>query len=361
MGKQRGQLTMKEERKEIIELIAQAQETGARQSEACKIIGISTRTLQRWEREDNEQDGRLEAKHKPANQLTEQERKRIIHVSNEPDYATLPISQIVPRLADKGIYIASESSFYRVLKAEKQLKHRQKSKPARTVKKPRALVATASNQLYSWDITYLPTQVKGIFLYLYLVMDIYSRKIVGWQVYENESSAQAADLMTDICQREGIKPNQVTLHSDNGSPMKGATMLATLQQLGVIPSFSRPSVSNDNPYSESLFCTLKYRPEYPEYPEQPFPTLEAARDWVHFFVDWYNKEHLHSAIRYITPEQRHTGQDEEILERRKEVYQQAKLANPNRWSNEIRNWDVIKEVHLNPENQNIESEEKEAA
>ena len=189
-------------------------------------------------------------------------------------------------------------------------------------------------------------------------MDIYSRKIVGWQVYENESSAQAADLMTDICQREGIKPNQVTLHSDNGSPMKGATMLATLQQLGVIPSFSRPSVSNDNPYSESLFRTLKYRPEYPE---QPFPTLEAARDWVHFFVDWYNKEHLHSAIRYITPEQRHTGQDEEILERRKEVYQQAKLANPNRWSNEIRNWDVIKEVHLNPENQNIESEEKEAA
>ena len=349
---------MKEERKEIIELINQAQESGARRSEACETIGLSARTLQRWEREDNEQDGRLEAKHKSGNQLTEQERECIIQVSNEPDYANLPISQIVPKLADKGIYLASESSFYRVLKAEKQLKHRQKSKPARTVKKPRALVATAPNQIYSWDITYLPTQVKGIFLYLYLIMDIYSRKIVGWQVYENESSAQAADLMTDICQREGIKPNQVTLHSDNGSPMKGATMLATLQQLGVIPSFSRPSVSNDNPYSESLFRTLKYRPEYPE---QPFSTLDAARDWVHFFVDWYNKEHLHSSIKFITPEQRHTGQDEEILERRKEVYQQAKLVNPNRWSNEIRNWDVIKEVYLNPDNQKIDTEDKEAA
>jgi len=349
---------MKEERKELIVLINQAQAAGARQSEACEIIGISAKTLQRWEQEGNEQDGRLEAKHKPANKLTDLERERIIQVSNEPDYANLAISQIVPKLADNGVYIASESSFYRVLKAEKQLKHRQKSKPARSVKKPRALVATEPNLIYSWDITYLPTQVKGIFLYLYLVMDIYSRKIVGWQVYENESSAQAADLMTDICQREDIKPNQVTLHSDNGSPMKGATMLATLQQLGVIPSFSRPSVSNDNPYSESLFRTLKYRPEYPE---QPFSTQVAAREWVRFFVDWYNKEHLHSAIKFITPEQRHAGKDDEILGLRKEVYQQAKLTNPNRWSNEIRNWDAIKGVYLNPESQKIESEEKEAA
>jgi transposase InsO family protein len=162
--------------------------------------------------------------------------------------------------------------------------------------------------------------VKGIFLYLYLVMDVYSRKIVGWQVYRNESSAQAADLMTDICQREGIKQEQVILHSDNGSPMKGATMLATLQQLGVIPSFSRPSVSNDNPYSESLFRTLKYRPEYPE---KPFAGLVATRDWVQSFVHWYNTEHFHSAIKFITPEQRHAGKDREILDKRKGVYELA--------------------------------------
>ena len=261
-------------------------------------------------------------------------------------------------LADQGVYIASESSFYRVLKAENQLNHRQRSIPTRHIKKPRAITATASNQLYSWDITYLPTCVRGVFLYLYLVMDVYSRKIVGWQVYEHESAALAADLMTDICQREGVVRNQVILHSDNGSPMKGATMLATLQQLGVIPSFSRPSVSNDNPYSESLFRTLKYRPEYPE---QPFTDLAAARGWVQWFVDWYNDKHLHSAINFVTPEQRHRGEDLAILTDRKQVYLNAQSRHPNRWSGTIRNWEPITVVYLNPEKQNTEMEKDKAA
>ena len=338
---------MSDERREIIGLITQARASGARQSQACKAIGISAKTLQRWVKPDKLQDGRLDAKHEPKNKLSELERKRMIKVANEPAYTDLPPSKIVPLLADEGRYIASESTFYRVLKAENQLQHRQESKPARQVRKPRALTATASNQIYSWDITYLPTQVLGLFFYLYLVMDIYSRKIVGWQIYEMESSGLAADLMTDICQREGIKRNQVTLHSDNGSPMKGATMLATLQELGVIPSFSRPCVSNDNPYSESLFRTLKYRPEYPE---KAFEDLSAARTWVQGFVNWYNHEHLHSAIKFVTPEQRHTGEDKEILARRKQVYQQAKLKHPERWSGEIRNWGEIGDVYLNPEN-----------
>jgi putative transposase len=189
-------------------------------------------------------------------------------------------------------------------------------------------------------------------------MDIYSRKIVGWQVYEEESSALAGELMTDICQREGVLPNQVTLHSDNGSPMKGATMLATLQELGVIPSFSRPSVSNDNPYSESLFRTLKYMPEYPD---RPFSDLLAARTWVQGFVDWYNHEHLHSAINFVTPEQRHRGLDVEILAQRKQVYEQAKSNHPERWSGDIRNWEPVGEVYLNPEKKQSETEEKKAA
>jgi transposase InsO family protein len=329
---------MKTERQDIITLIKKATEKGARQSEACELIGISPKTLQRWNRSDNTQDGRLDALHESANKLTEKECQQIIQVSNEPEYANLSADKIVPALADKGIYIASESSFYRVLKKESQLRHRQKSKPTQQIKKPIAVIATAPNQLYSWDVTYLPTQIKGNFLYLYLVMDIYSRKIVGWQVYENESSELAAELMKDICQREGIKKEQVVLHSDNGSPMKGATMLATLQQLGIIPSFSRPSVSNDNPYSESLFRTLKYRPEYPE---KPFIGLVAARDWVRSFVHWYNSEHFHSAIKFITPEQRHAGKDREILEKRKAVYERAKAKNPNRWSRNIRNWDPV--------------------
>lgn len=349
---------MKSERAEIIEFINEARSSGARQAQACEVIGISAKTLQRWEQPENEQDGRIEALHEPKNKLSELERQRVLKVANEAEFAHLAPSQIVPKLADQGQYIASESSFYRILNDHNQLKHRDKSKPGKKVAKPEALSATAPNQVYTWDITYLPSQVKGLFFYLYLVLDIYSRKIVGWQVHSEELSVLAADLMKDICQREGIEREQVTLHSDNGSPMKGATMLATLQQLGVVPSFSRPSVSNDNPYSESLFRTLKYRPEYPE---KPFADLGAARAWVKGFVQWYNHEHCHSGIKFVTPMQRHTGEDIEILAQRKHVYQKAKLQYPERWSGEIRNWDRIETVRLNPEKGKSEVKEHKVA
>ncbi len=349
---------MSHDREEIVSLINTAIEAGARQSSACKIIGISAKTCQRWSQPGNVSDGRLDATHEPANKLTALERQRIIKVVNEPEHADLAPSQIVPKLADEGRYIASESSVYRVLKEEKQLHPRQKARPVNPAKKPLPLTATGSNQIYTWDITYLPTRVQGLFLYLYLVLDIYSRKIVGWQVHGEERSALAADLITDICQREGVKRHQVTLHSDNGSPMKGATMLATLQQLGIMPSFSRPSVSNDNPYSESLFRTLKYRPNYPE---QAFADLQAARTWVQGFVNWYNYEHRHSAIKFVTPAQRHAGEDIQILANREQVYLKARMANPLRWSGDIRNWNQIKEVYLNPGKQKSELGEDKAA
>jgi len=358
MGKRRGQLTMSHERTEIISLIEEARKSGAKQENACDIIGISAKTLQRWQSDVEKPDGRIEPKHSPKHKLTELERQHIIKTANEVEYANLPPCQIVPKLADTGVYIASESSFYRVLNAHNQLKHREKSKPARKVIKPKSLTATTPNQVYTWDITYLPTQVKGLFFYLYLVIDIYSRKIVGWQIHNEELSALAADLMTDICYREKVKKNQVTLHSDNGSPMKGATMLATLQELGVVPSFSRPSVSNDNPFSESIFRTLKYRPEYPE---KAFGDINKARSWVGGFVQWYNHEHRHSGIKFTTPHERHTGKDVDILAKRKSVYNKAKLANPGRWSGEIKNWDHIKEVYLNPEKGKSEVKDNKAA
>ncbi|OED45126.1 integrase [Chromatiales bacterium (ex Bugula neritina AB1)] len=348
MGRRRGQLTMSDEREQIISLVSAARDAGARQSLACDIIGISAKTLQRWCQSENEGDQRLDTQREPANKLTELERRRILKVANEPEYAHLSPAQMVPILADEGRYIASESTIYRILKSEKQLAHRQKAKPVRQVKKPKALTATGPNQIYSWDITYLPTAVKGVFFYLYLVMDIYSRKIVGWQIHEEEGSALAADLMIDICRREAIGRDQVTLHSDNGSPMKGATMLATLQQLGIMPSFSRPSVSDDNPYSESLFRTLKYRPDYPD---KPFFDLQSARAWVEGFTEWYNNKHRHSAIKFVSPAQRHAGEDIQILSARHQVYVKAKSENPLRWSGETRNWNPIKEVHLNPEKQ----------
>jgi putative transposase len=307
--------------------------------------------LQRWQGAGggDQRPMRLQA---PKNKLSESEREAVLAVANSAEFGHLAPSQIVPRLADRGQFIASESTFTRVLKAQGQLKHRGRARPAQARHKPRALSATAPEQLFSWDITYLPTRILGAYFYLYLFIDIFSRKIVGWQVYEAESSELAAQVMRDICQRLNIAPYQVVLHSDNGGPMKGATMLATLQTLGVMPSFSRPSVSNDNPYSESLFKTMKYRPEYPE---QAFESLLAARQWVGQFVQWYNDEHRHSAIRYVTPGQRHTGLDTALLSQRKRVYEAAKARRPERWSGATRNWQPITIVHLNPTQQIVES------
>lgn len=336
---------MADEKQRIIDLIKQACQSGARQSSACDILGITTKTFQRWSTKACLVDKRSTTHCIPANKLSEFERKQVIKVANEEKFAALPPSKIVPLLADEGRYIASESTFYRVLKAEGQLKHRQASKPKQAAK-PKALIATAPNQVYSWDITYLPTPVKGLFLYLYLMMDVYSRKIVGWQVHDRECSQHASNLLIDVCRAERIDHSQLTLHSDNGSPMKGATMLATLQQLGVIPSFSRPSVSNDNPYSESLFKTLKYRPDYPQ---DKFDSLDTARKWVSDFVSWYNFEHQHSAIKFVTPIQRHQGEDQHILMKRHKVYQEARAKNPSRWSGHTRNWEPITEVSLNPD------------
>lgn len=349
---------MSEEREQIIVWVKEAVAQGARQSQACKIINMSAKTYQRWCNSTSKQDGRLTAKNSPPNKLNECERKAIMALIAKPEYANLPPQKIVATLADKGFYLASESTIYRLLHAHNQQHHREKSTPNRHINKPKACVATAPNQIYTWDITYLPTDVKGCFFYLYLVMDIFSRKIVGWQIHENEASTLAADLLRDICQNENIQPRQIILHSDNGSPMKGATMLSTLKELGVMPSFSRPSVSNDNPYSESLFRTLKYRPEYPE---KPFADLTESRQWVSGFVRWYNEEHQHSGIKFVTPEQRHTGQDAAILARRDHVYAQAKSKHPERWSGKTRDWSVIGEVLLNPDKANTANESKKAA
>jgi len=333
------------QRQQIMQWVEEANTAGARCHKACELLGIAPRTLQRWRQNDELLgDARRTRSFVPANKLSDQEREQIIAVANSDEFAHLPPNQIVPQLADRGEYIASESTFYRVLRKAGQLQHRQASHPA-TARKPEPLTANAPNQVYSWDITYLQTTIRGIFLYLYLFMDIYSRKIVGWQVYEHESSEWAADILRDITQREGITSEQVTLHSDNGGPMKGASMLAAMQALGIVPSFSRPAVSNDNPYSESLFRTLKYRPEYPA---QPFADVIEARHWVSGIVDWYNFEHRHSAIQFVTPAQRHAGLDTAILAQRHVLYQAAKARHPERWSRQTRNWQPVQVVYLNP-------------
>jgi putative transposase len=177
-----------------------------------------------------------------------------------------------------------------------------------------------------------------------MILDVYSRKIVGVTVGAEESMQTSAALIEQTCAREGVAPDTLVLHSDNGAPMKGCTMLAMLESLGAPASFSRPRVSDDNPYSESLFRTMKYRPSYPH---KPFVSLEEARAWVESFVDWYNDEHLHSGVKYVTPNVRHAGSDKALLAHRHSVYTKARARNPTRWSRQIRNWEPVTEVWLN--------------
>ena len=331
----------------IVRLIEEARAAGARLSKACGLLGLDPRTVQRWLKCPGDGDRRWGPKTEPPNKLSAQERRQILDLVNSPEYRDLSPNQIVPRLAEEGTYLASEATLYRILRQEDLLRHRESSKP-RQSRAPRSHQATGPNQIWSWDITYLRSPVRGEFFYLYLVLDVWSRKIVGATVETSEDSDHAADLMQAICEREGIDPGTITLHSDNGGPMKGATLLATLEALGVAASYSRPRVSNDNAYSESLFRTLKYRPGYPR--GGVFSSFEQAQAWVEDFTTWYNTEHRHSGIRYVTPEQRHRGLDIEILQRRDAVYQAAKQRHPERWgSRSTRDWSPIDVVELNPE------------
>lgn len=349
------------QRTSILELIEQACSAGARLHKACGTVGLAKRTVQRWVEagknalnvgDRRTPDQRIH--NCPPNKLSPDERQAALAVLNSNEYKDLPPSQIVPRLADQGLYVASESTLYRLLHQAGQLSHRRLERPPQKRCKPRALVATLPDQIYCWDITYLPTTVRGLFFYLYLFVDIFSRKIVGWQVFDCESAQKAAALLQDICLRQGISPNQVTLHSDNGGPMKGQTMLATMQRLGVAHSRSRPAVSNDNPYSEALFKTLKYRPQFPL---KPFEDLLQARRWVTELVHWYNNEHRHSAISFVTPAQRHQQIDQALLQERAAVYEAARQKNPQRWTTTTRDWAFIGAVHLNPDSpQTKESE-----
>lgn len=342
----------------ILELVDEAVGAGARLERACQMLGLSARTVQRWQHAGGGEDRRYGPKRAPANKLSDAEKRQILAVANSPEYRDMSPKQIVPRLADQGIYVASESSFHRTLHEHDLVNHRERSKPA-SARRPSEHVATGPWQVASWDITYLKTHVAGAFFYLYLVVDVWSRKIVGWQVHDTESKELAAELVETIAAAHpDVDLAGWVLHADNGGPMKGSTMVATLQKLGVIPSFSRPRVSDDNPYSEALFRTLKYRPAYPT---GGFATVQDARAWVERFVHWYNTEHLHSGIRYVTPDDRHAGRDVEILANRRRVYEQARLRNPSRWSRQTRNWDRVEVVVLNPDKKEETAQERIAA
>jgi putative transposase len=343
LGGQRGRLITEQDKAEAIGLIREACNAGSRLKPACEMLELDIRTWQRWNEESSLKDKRCGPTTTPRNKFTDAERDRLLKVVNSPEYRNQPPSQIVPNLADKEDYIGSESTIYRILRSEKMLQHRSASRP-NVHCKPAELSALKPNQLWSWDITYLPSNIRGKYFYLYLFLDIFSRKIVGFDVYDEQSAVHAAQVVSNAYVTEGVRSNEVTLHADNGGPMKGSMMLAKLEMLGVAASFSRPSVSNDNPFSEAMFKTLKY---CPQYPSKPFISVEEALAWVGKFVDWYNNIHQHSGINFVTPSARHQGKDKDILEQRKRVYELARQKNPNRWSKQVRNWDRVDEVYLN--------------
>jgi transposase InsO family protein len=344
-----------EDRRALARDIDVAHAAGARLRPACEIAGIELRTLQRWRAQEGltAGDGRPQATRPiPRHALSPQERQQLLAVANEPRFAAVPPARIVPMLADEGVYLASESSFTRVLRAHGQTAHRGRAKAPKAVRPPTTHIATAPRQVWCWDMTYLPAQVLGRWFHLYLILDLYSRKIVGWEVHDTDDSDHAAHLVRRTALAESIAAldTKPVLHGDNGSTLKATTVLAMLDWLGVKPSYSRPRVSDDNAYAEALFRTAKYRPEFPA---KGFADLERARAWAAGFVHWYNHDHRHSGIRYVSPAQRHGGEDQAILAARHALYTSARALNPARWSGATRNWSPIGPVTLNPERDSI--------
>jgi len=337
-----------QDRQNALMLIREAVAAGARLIPACQTLGLSVDSWRRWQSPQGQArtDQRPTARRpRPAHALQPAEIQAVVAAALDPAHVNLPPSQIVPRLADQGIYLASESTFYRILHARGLQHHRGRAAKPRARREPERHAASAPNQCWTWDISWLPGPVKGSFYYLYMILDVFSRRVVAWEVHSRESGEHAAALIQRASLASGRGQRPTILHADNGSPMKAATLLEKLRDLHIQPSYSRPRVSDDNAQVEAFFRTLKYRPGYPR---RGFHDLAAARQWVLRFVRWYNEEHRHSALRYVTPSQRHLGLDLEVLEQRKALYEQARQANPQRWSRNTRNWSCPGTMWLNP-------------
>jgi putative transposase len=340
-------MTALPERQVLVEMVNQANRTGARLAAACDEVGVSVRTIERWTLEGEVRaDARPDAaRPEPAHKLSEAERERIVTVCHETRFADLPPSQIVPRLADEEAYVASESSFYRVLRSQGEQQHRGRAAKPVASEPPRH-VATGPNTVWTWDLTFLAcSKIAGKFFYLYAILDLWSRKIVAWEVHERESGELAAELVEKAVWREHLRLRPLILHADNGAAPTAYTLKAKLEALGIRPSYSRPGVSDDNAHIEAWFRVAKYRPSYPA---KGFVNLEAARAWALKLVTWYNGEHRHSAIGFVTPSDRHIGRAPALLTQRTRVYEAARARNPRRWSRGVRRWKDPDHVWLNP-------------
>lgn len=339
-------MTSSQNRRRILELVDEALDAGASQKRVSEELGLSQRTLRRW-REGGSDDRPAAQRAQPKNALSEDERDEIIRVCNQQQHQSKAPAQIVVDLADQGRYLASESTFYRVLNQHQQTAHRGRARAPRPRPHPGTHKASGVGQIWVWDITWLPSAVTGLFYRLYIIMDLYSRKIVASEVWEEENAQRARQLVRRAALAENIAAGGApVLHGDNGSALKAGTVLALMHKLGITPSHSRPRVSNDNAHAEAFFRTSKY---HPSLSPKGFDSLEQARQWAAGFMHWYNHEHKHRSLNYVTPHQKHCGQDLEILTQRHRLYQQKRQEQPDRWiKGRTRNWSPTTMTTLNP-------------
>jgi len=331
-------------RRELIILIDEAIAHGARQFRACQVIKLCERRLRRWR--DAVADGRTGGYRGGDQELSESEKDAVIEAVSVEDLKDLPLRQAHIKLLDRGICIGSYSSFRRVLEERNMPQIKQHKK--RNGRKRPVLEATAPNQIWCWDITWLESRTKGKYFYLYMIIDMYSRKVVGWDVAARENGPLAKALFARTLEAEGISEHQLVIHSDNGKPMRSRTLRAMFNLLKVTASYSRPHTSNDNAFAESLFATLKGRVAFPEY----FRTLEAAREFSAMFFQWYNEEHLHSGLDYVTPSCVHAGAHHELFARRNALLEAHRQRHPKRHAGRRKVYgipDVVRLKHRVPQ------------
>jgi transposase InsO family protein len=349
-----GALIKEDERRQLVDLFQEGLRQGATAKAISDLIGLCSRTLRRWgiafKAHGFSQDRRKGSARMVAHRFSEEEHQQVLATVNNARFSDLTPGQIVAILAEEGVYVGSESTIYRIMRQEGLLNHRGRSRTPREPREPPVLEASGIHQVLAWDITLLPGPVKGQFFYLYMVIDVWSRRILGVEVHERECSELASVFFDRVCRDEGISPEAATiLHSDNGAPMRSYTLAAKMAELGISLSFSRPRVSNDNAYAESWFRTMKY---HQSYPLRRFRDLLSVRAWVDVFVDWYNAEHRHSGIKYVTPNQRHYGEADAICSARQQTYEQARQKHPRRWARPPRDWSqpvIVRVNHPRPQ------------
>jgi putative transposase len=289
----------------------------------CDALGISRATLYRRRRPRREP-----RRSTPARALNQAERQEVLSVLDSKRFADAAPAQVHATLLEEGRYLCSPRSMYRILASSGEVRERRDQLQHPHYVRPE-LVATAPNQVWSWDITKLKGPAKLIYFYLFVILDVFSRYVVGWMIAGAENAGLAERLIEETCLKQGIQPSQLTLHADRGSPMRSKTVAQLLAELGIDQSHSRPHVSNDNPYSEAHFKTIKYRPGMPDR----FAAGDQARAIFRDLFHWYNHQHHHSGIAYLTPAVVHHGHAEEVLEVRHRARMAAYLAHPERFVN----------------------------